>query len=118
MSLRDIVQRHVDAPGGSSSDGKNDPVRIFGVITVRSPAVVDTVRSREPLRCVVCAGVPPHLDQTRLGRIAKGHRVSLSPWNFGRFTQSYTRWPRGGDGGLRARRCRPVRSMTSSPRWG
>jgi len=40
---------------GASSEGKNDPVRVFGIRTVRSPAVVETVLSRVPLRWVVRA---------------------------------------------------------------
>ena len=36
----------------SSSDGKNDPARSLGICTSISPAVVDTVLSRCPLRCV------------------------------------------------------------------
>ena len=35
---------------GLSSAGKNDPVRTFGIFTVKSPAVVVTVLSRVPLR--------------------------------------------------------------------
>ena len=36
----------------SSSDGKNDPVRSFGIRSSRSPAVVDRPRPG-PLRCAV-----------------------------------------------------------------
>ena len=36
----------------SSSDGKNDPARSLGICTSMSPAVVDTVLGRCPLRCV------------------------------------------------------------------
>lgn len=35
---------------GSSSDGNNDPVRVLGIATSTSPAGVDTVRGRWPLR--------------------------------------------------------------------
>ena len=35
----------------SSSDGKNVPVRSLGIRSSRSPAVVDNVRGRCPLRC-------------------------------------------------------------------
>ena len=41
----------------SSSDGKNDPVRSFGIRSSKSPAVVDNIRSRCPLRCPVRASV-------------------------------------------------------------
>ena len=37
----------------SSSEGKNDPVRSFGIRSSRSPAVVVSVRGRDPLRCAV-----------------------------------------------------------------
>ena len=37
----------------SSRDGKNDPVRSFGIRNSRSPAVVVNVRARDPLRCAV-----------------------------------------------------------------
>ena len=37
----------------SSSEGKNDPARSFGIRSSRSPAVVVNVRDRLPLRCVV-----------------------------------------------------------------
>ena len=42
---------------GASSVGKNDPVRVLGIFTVRSPAVVETILSRVPLRWVVRAAV-------------------------------------------------------------
>jgi hypothetical protein len=42
---------------GASSAGKNDPVRTFGIFTVKSPAVVVTILSRVPLRCVVRVSV-------------------------------------------------------------
>ena len=41
----------------SSSDGKNEPARSFGIASSRSPAVVDRVRGRWPLRCTVRASV-------------------------------------------------------------
>jgi len=47
------VQRHIDAPRGVSRLGKNDPVRVLGILIVRSPAVLDTTSSRLPLRWVV-----------------------------------------------------------------
>jgi hypothetical protein len=37
----------------SSSEGKNDPARSFGMRSSRSPAVVVSVRGREPLRWAV-----------------------------------------------------------------
>ena len=37
----------------SSSEGKNDPARSFGIRSSRSPAVVVSVRGRLPLRCAV-----------------------------------------------------------------
>ena len=37
----------------SNNDGKNDPVRSFGIRSSRSPAVVDNTRGRWPLRCAV-----------------------------------------------------------------
>lgn len=37
----------------SSSEGKNVPVRSFGIRSSRSPAVVVSVRGRDPLRCAV-----------------------------------------------------------------
>jgi hypothetical protein len=51
------VQRHVDAPTGFSSAGKNDPVRTFGILIVRSPVAVVTSLFRVPLRCVVRCSV-------------------------------------------------------------
>ena len=47
------MQRDVDPAAGVSSVGNNDPVRVLGIFTVRSPAVVVTVLSRVPLRWVV-----------------------------------------------------------------
>ena len=41
----------------SSNDGKNVPVRSFGIRSSRSPAVVDNARGRCPLRCAVRASV-------------------------------------------------------------
>ena len=41
----------------SNSDGKNDPVRSFGICSSRSPAVVLIVSGRCPLRCAVRASV-------------------------------------------------------------
>jgi hypothetical protein len=37
----------------SSKLGKNDPVRNFGILNSRSPAVVDKVLGRDPLRTAV-----------------------------------------------------------------
>jgi hypothetical protein len=37
---------------GSSSSGKNEPLRSFGIPTCRSPALVDKILGRVPLRCV------------------------------------------------------------------
>ena len=37
----------------SSSEGKNDPARSLGIRNSRSPAVVVSVRDRDPLRCAV-----------------------------------------------------------------
>ncbi|GAB5002875.1 hypothetical protein MAHJHV63_54950 [Mycobacterium avium subsp. hominissuis] len=34
----------------SNNAGKNDPVRSLGIRSSRSPATVDSVRGREPLR--------------------------------------------------------------------
>jgi hypothetical protein len=34
----------------SNKAGKNEPVRSFGIRNPRSPAVVDKMRGREPLR--------------------------------------------------------------------
>ncbi|CPA63493.1 Uncharacterised protein [Mycobacterium tuberculosis] len=37
----------------SKSDGKNEPARSLGICTSISPAVVDTVLGRCPLRCTM-----------------------------------------------------------------
>ncbi len=37
---------------GSSSSGKNDPLRSFGIANARSPALVDNTFGRDPLRSV------------------------------------------------------------------
>jgi len=42
---------------GASNEGKNDPARSLGIFTIKSPAVVETVFSRVPLRWVVRVGV-------------------------------------------------------------
>jgi hypothetical protein len=42
---------------GSSSEGKNDPVRVLGIFTVTSPTPVVTVFGRLPLRWVVRVSV-------------------------------------------------------------
>jgi hypothetical protein len=42
---------------GSSSDGKNAPVRILGIVTITAPLAVVTVLGRLPLRWVVQVSV-------------------------------------------------------------
>jgi len=42
---------------GSKIEGKNDPARSFGMLSVRSPALVVSSRGREPLRSVTRASV-------------------------------------------------------------
>jgi hypothetical protein len=38
---------------GSSNAGKNEPSRSFGMRSSTSPALVDSSRDQDPLRCVV-----------------------------------------------------------------
>jgi hypothetical protein len=48
---------HVDTPPRGPQGRNNDPVRTFGIFTVRSPAAVVTSLSRVPLRWVVLPSV-------------------------------------------------------------
>lgn len=45
---------------GSSSSGKNEPLRSFGIANVRSPALVESTFGRVPLRWVTRSGVRSH----------------------------------------------------------
>src|SRR5512135_769743 len=53
----DGVQRPVDAPARLEQGGKNEPVRVLGIVTVTSPAAVVRVFGPDPLRWVVRVGV-------------------------------------------------------------
>ena len=80
----------------SSSDGKNDPVRSFGIRSSRSPAVVVRVRGRLPLRCAVRSAVRSHgagadhrgqlgVDQRLIDRLCRGPDPVLHPGGLHRF---------------------------------
>ena len=51
------MQRDVDAPARRKQRGEERSERTFGILTVRSPAVVVTSLSRVPLRWVVRVAV-------------------------------------------------------------
>jgi hypothetical protein len=56
MCARQSSPSGLSSPG-RNSDGKNDPVRSFGIRSSRSHAVVDSVRERNPLRCADLASM-------------------------------------------------------------
>ena len=61
---------------GSSRDGKNDPARSLGICSSTSPAVVVSVRGREPLRWVVRLSV----RSCGCAPIAAVASASISSW--------------------------------------